>query len=168
MTVNILAHGEKTFAARQYFSEDAPLLQKVLHGRWSRSAAKSKKYLYHSSVSRLLERIFSAKAQANVSFLDVRFEMICSFIAASPEFCVCMFYERLDAMTLQTDKLLFTAPKKNCHCEPARTLVWQSPDNSGLFVRAFVRFWYISPLSGGLPRQCAHWLAMTAFFRAHL
>ena len=22
---------------------------------------------------------------------------------------------------------------------------------------------YISPLTGGLPRQCAHWLAMTAF-----
>ena len=24
---------------------------------------------------------------------------------------------------------------------------------------------YISPLTGGLPRQCSHWLAMTAFFR---
>ena len=63
------------------------------------------------------------------------------------------------------DKLVFSALKKNCHCEPARTLVWQSPYNSGRFVRAFVRFRYISPLTGGLPRQCAHWLAMTAFFR---
>ena len=42
---------------------------------------------------------------------------------------------------------------------------WQSPNNSGRFVRAFVRFRYISPLTGELPRQCAHWLAMTAFFR---
>ena len=43
-------------------------------------------------------------------------------------------------------------------------MVWQSPNNSGRFVRAFVRFRYISPLTGGLPRQCAHWLAMTGNF----
>ena len=57
------------------------------------------------------------------------------------------------------DKLLFTvkkaSPKRSCHCEPVRTLVWQSPNNSGRFVRAFVRFSYIFPLSGGLPRRCA-------------
>ena len=28
--------------------------------------------------------------------------------------------------------------KRRCHCEPARTLVWQSPNFSGRFVRAFV------------------------------
>ena len=59
---------------------------------------------------------------------------------------------------------IFAALKKNCHCEPARTLVWQSPNNSGRFVRAFVRFSYISPLSGGLPHQSADWFAMTALF----
>ncbi|MGN1015827.1 MAG: hypothetical protein ACI4PL_02410, partial [Faecousia sp.] len=38
------------------------------------------------------------------------------------------------------DKLLSDTLKKNCHCEPARTLVWQSPNFSGRFVDNFPVF----------------------------
>ena len=59
---------------------------------------------------------------------------------------------------------------RTCHCEPARTLVWQSPSNSVLFIviqnARFVPFSGIRPremvlLSGRLPRQFENWLAMT-------
>ena len=61
-------------------------------------------------------------------------------------------------------------PEQHCHSEPARTLVWESPSNSVLFIviqtALFVLFSRIRPremvlLTRRLPRQCEHWLAMT-------
>ena len=53
---------------------------------------------------------------------------------------------------------------RTCHCEPARTLVWQSPSSSGqpIVIQAvlFAPFSGLHPqkvvlLTGRLPRQCA-------------
>ena len=61
-------------------------------------------------------------------------------------------------------------PEQHCHSEPVRTLVWESPSNSGQLIViqtvVFVPFSGILPrevvcLTGGLPHQFANWLAMT-------
>ena len=80
----------------------------------------------------------------------------------------------LIGITQQNDKLGICRGKRgleqHCHSEPVRTLVWESPSNSRQLIViqtvVFVPFSGILPrevvrLTGGLPRQCAHWLAMT-------
>ena len=59
---------------------------------------------------------------------------------------------------------IFANRKKGCHCEPARTLVWQSPKVLGRFRGRNVGFPGGFRTSGGLPHQAAAWFAMTVSF----
>ena len=75
----------------------------------------------------------------------------------------------------QADKLVFVALfQVSCHCETSAHTGRGNPPVSGEMFRivpekrgllrflAVIATWFHG--AGGLPRQCAHWLAMTALF----
>ena len=79
-------------------------------------------------------------------------------------------------LTQQNGKLVFVASLQvSCHCETSAHTGRGNPPAPWNQVTITTKnrrnphflgaYRYISPLTGGLPRQCAHWLAMTAIIR---
>ena len=85
------------------------------------------------------------------------------------------FYILLNAYRVNSAYRQIVFEKYSCHCEtsahtgrgnpPVERNQVTIPTQIAVTPPFFVTFRYISPLTGGLPRQCAHWLAMTASIR---
>ena len=79
------------------------------------------------------------------------------------------------SVSVQCDKLVFSgfAPKFSVIARPVRTLVVAIPRLEGKCTEKYPKEWELPQFlvvivtwflsTGGLPHQCAHWFAMTAF-----